>query len=161
DLAKLLADIRSAIAKVDPAAPQKMDQGLDQFRGMTGLDLQNDVLAPLGEQWAIYTDPNIAGPISFGAVVINSLRDPAKAERSLRRSAQDRADDLSDVAAHLRLCGFRRPVRRARAGDADSAAGRSSRPSRPGRRNFVGRRQGLAQSRRQPVPRQPDARQRS
>jgi prepilin-type processing-associated H-X9-DG protein len=82
DLAKFVASIKDAVGQMDPQAPQKIAQALDQFRTMTGLDLEKDVLAPLGDQWAVYTDPTVAGAYSFGATLVNKLKDPAKAEQS-------------------------------------------------------------------------------
>src|SRR5262249_28345265 len=80
DLSKVVANILEAAGRMDPQAPQKIAQVLDQFRTMTGLDLQKDVLAPVGDQWAIYTDPTVAGASMFGATLVNKLKDPAKAE---------------------------------------------------------------------------------
>jgi prepilin-type processing-associated H-X9-DG protein len=99
DAAKLLADIRATAAKLDPAAPGKIEQGLDRFRTMTGVDLQKDVLEPLGPQWAAYADPGVAGNYSIAFVLLNKLDDPAKAERSLSQLSLSLSNFLSGTVA--------------------------------------------------------------
>ncbi len=99
DLAKLLTDIRSGAAKVDPGATAKIDQALDRFRTMTGLDLQKDVLDPLGDQWAYYSGPGVAGAVSFSTVVVNKLDDPAKAENALAQLSRSATNMASGMMA--------------------------------------------------------------
>ena len=88
DPAKLLNDVRAAAGKIDPKSTKDIDEGLDRFRTMTGLDLQKDVLEPLGDQWACFSGPTVAGTFSFTTVLVNKLDDPAKAETSLAQLAR-------------------------------------------------------------------------
>ena len=66
---------------------------------MTNLDLQKDVLAPLGDQWVLYSDPNMAGSYSFTAVLMNRLRDAAKADTSLTQLARSVTGFISNFTA--------------------------------------------------------------
>ena len=66
---------------------------------MTNLDLQKDVLVPLGDQWVLYSDPNMAGSYSFTAVLMNRLRDAAKADTSLTQLARSVTGFISDSTA--------------------------------------------------------------
>ena len=99
DLAKTLGDVRSTAGKVDPTAPAEIDKGLDRFRTMTGLDLQKDVLEPLGDQWAFYSSPQVAGTFSLATCVVNKLRDPAKAESSLQQLSRAASNAMASVGA--------------------------------------------------------------
>jgi hypothetical protein len=85
DLAKLFDAIRTGVAQFDANAGRQIDEVLEQGRGMTGLDLQKDVLAPLGDEWAYYSDPTTGGKGFLGFTIVNRLRDPKKAEASLTR----------------------------------------------------------------------------
>jgi prepilin-type processing-associated H-X9-DG protein len=98
DGAKLLGAVRSTAGQIDPNSPANIDRGLDRFRTMTGLDLQADVLEPLGEQWAIYNDPTVGGSYTFSLVLLNKLDDAAKAEASLAQLARSLAITISGAA---------------------------------------------------------------
>ena len=98
DLAKTLGDVRSTAGKVDPTAPAEIDKALDRFRTMTGLDLQKDVLEPLGDQWAFYSSPQVAGTFSLATCVVNKLRDPAKAESSLQQLSRAATNAMAGAA---------------------------------------------------------------
>src|SRR4051794_14945896 len=84
DPAKFLTEIRTALGEVDPDFQVKFDQGLGAAKMyIFGKDLIKDLLEPLGEHWVIYDDPDLAGGGMFGAVIINQLDDPAKAQQGL------------------------------------------------------------------------------
>ena len=52
---------------------------------MIGLDVEKDLLAPLGDEWAYYSDPTTGGKGFLGFTLVNRLRDPKKAEASFVR----------------------------------------------------------------------------
>jgi hypothetical protein len=85
DVAELFGAARTGVAQFDADAGRQMDQGLEQVRGMIGLDVQKDVLAPLGDEWAYFSDPTTSGKGFLGFTVVNRLRDPKKAETSFVR----------------------------------------------------------------------------
>jgi prepilin-type processing-associated H-X9-DG protein len=99
DLARIIPAARDTAAKVDPNAPANIDQGLDRFRTMTGLDLQKDVFEPLGDQWAVYADPTVAGNFTLSLVLVNKLDDPAKADRAIAQLARSAGNFASGAAA--------------------------------------------------------------
>jgi prepilin-type processing-associated H-X9-DG protein len=78
-----MTESRAIAGRIDPNGPKQFDQKLEQFRSMTGVDLEKDIIAPSGDEWAIYTDPNIAGTMAFGATLISRPKDPAKLDQSL------------------------------------------------------------------------------
>ena len=83
DLARLVDVVRQVAGDIDPDAGAMIDAGLSQWSDMIKTDLRKDLLASLGDEWAYYTDPTIGGRGLAGFVVVNHLRDPAKAAASL------------------------------------------------------------------------------
>jgi hypothetical protein len=85
DIGKFVAAIRAGVAEFDPQAGHQVDAALDQVRQRIGLDIERDVLAPLGDQWAYYSDPLTGGKGFAGFTMVNRLKDPAKAEAAFVR----------------------------------------------------------------------------
>jgi prepilin-type processing-associated H-X9-DG protein len=85
DLGGFISAVRTAVGKVDPGAQQQFDQVVDQVNQTVGLDVQKDLLANLGDEWAYYTDPAVAGKGLLGITLVNRLKDPAKAEGALTK----------------------------------------------------------------------------
>lgn len=83
DLARMLDTSRTLVAKVDPSAAGRFDQGTQMASNMLGVDLVTQVFPSLGDEWAVYTDPGIGGSQPMGMVIASRLRDPAKAEAAL------------------------------------------------------------------------------
>lgn len=99
DPARLLAGVRATAGQIDPKSPANIDDALDRFRTMTGLDLQRDLLEPLGDQWIAYNDPSVGGSYSFSLALLNKLDDPAKAEQSLVQLGRAAGNFASGIAA--------------------------------------------------------------
>ena len=83
DAAKLLSELRAGVGKVDPGAQAQFDEGMAFVAQMIGMDVQKDVLDPVGDAWGFYVDPMIGGNGLQGLAVFNRLRDAGKAERAL------------------------------------------------------------------------------
>lgn len=83
DLNALFTEITNAVRAIEPRAGQEMDQGLAEIKQAIGLDLQADIIATFGQEWAMYMDPTVAGNGILGLTIVNRLRDPAKAEKAL------------------------------------------------------------------------------
>jgi len=84
DAAKALRTVREVVAKTDPEAGKQVDQALGAATLYVGRNVQNDVLEPLGTDWALYFSPTVAGTGLYGVVVVNKLDDPAKASQSMQ-----------------------------------------------------------------------------
>lgn len=82
DADKLVGDLRAAAIKVDPNAGQMFDQVLAEFKKQTEVDLRQDLLAALGDGWIAYNSQE-TGQGALGLVLVNPLRDAAKAEKAL------------------------------------------------------------------------------
>jgi len=83
DLGGIVQAIRNAIQQFDPETAQQFDQFFAQANAMLGVDLQKDLLDPLGNQWLLYTDRAVGGPGLLGMVVVNKLKDAAKVDAAL------------------------------------------------------------------------------
>ncbi len=77
DLQGLLADLHAALPKIDPTFPAAYAALLQAFRQHAGIDLEKDLLAPLGSPLITYRAPlddNAPPPL----VVILKIRDPQR-----------------------------------------------------------------------------------
>jgi hypothetical protein len=83
DLAKFVDTVRSVTAQIDPDTGQMLDGWITQADSMVGFDLRTDLLGAFGDEWASYSDPDVAGRGTMGVVVINKCRDPQKLASSL------------------------------------------------------------------------------
>jgi hypothetical protein len=108
DAGNFFKQVREFMGMVNPHDAAEMDRGLARFRATTGLDLQTDLLEPLGNQWLYYTDPAVGGSGLTGLVVINTCRDAAKLEKSLdalgdwlNRQANNQRPSLEDPAIRM------------------------------------------------------------
>jgi hypothetical protein len=88
DFARLVSTVRGAVKEFNPEVGAQVDAFLEQGRDAIGLDVEKDVLAPLGDEWAYYSDPTSTGKGMLGFAVVNRLRDPAKAQGSLAKLAE-------------------------------------------------------------------------
>lgn len=93
DLTRALAEIRGSIEKIDPGVRQQLDQTLANISQQLGLDIERDLIGAMGNEWASYMSPTVGGNNFLGAVGINRLRDPAKAEQALGK--------LTDIANNI------------------------------------------------------------
>jgi prepilin-type processing-associated H-X9-DG protein len=85
DLGGLVTMIRTAVTTFQPEAAAKIDQAIAQANQMVGFDIQKDLLGSLGNEWAYYNDASVAGNGVVGTILVNHLKDPAKAEASLTK----------------------------------------------------------------------------
>ncbi len=83
DLAGLYTKIRAGLGEFDPKLQQNFDSGVAEFNEQTGFDLHDDLLNPLGSQWALYLDPQVGGNGMLGYVLVNRLRDANRLEKTL------------------------------------------------------------------------------
>ena len=83
NIAKLIATIHTGVTQVDPNAGAMVDKVIGGVSLYVGRDFQKEVLEPIGEHWVAYSSPTIAGRGLLGAIVINKLADPKKAEQGI------------------------------------------------------------------------------
>ncbi|MFA7236286.1 MAG: hypothetical protein WC058_05425 [Phycisphaeraceae bacterium] len=78
DLTQLFDGLRTVVGQIDPENGRQFDATIKQFDTQLGMSIRDDVFGSLGDQWAWYTDRNVAGVGMLGMVAINPLRDPRK-----------------------------------------------------------------------------------
>jgi prepilin-type processing-associated H-X9-DG protein len=83
DPGRFITELREVVGAVDPEAQVKFDQGLGAAQMYLGKNLRTDILDPLGNQWAMYLAPDVAGNGITGVVIVNKLDDATKAEQGL------------------------------------------------------------------------------
>jgi hypothetical protein len=83
DFVKLLSMLRTIGGKFDPAAPDRINSGLEIANVVVGLNIEKDLIEPFGDEWLAYTAPTIGGVGPLGLVVVNRAHDAAKLEQSL------------------------------------------------------------------------------
>jgi hypothetical protein len=75
--------IHDAIGQFDPDAAQQVDQTIAQINSRAGLNLRRDLIGSLGDQWIGYSDKGVGGNGIMGMVLVNRLRDPARADSAM------------------------------------------------------------------------------
>jgi hypothetical protein len=82
DFQKLATEVRSAVTKIEPRAIPELERALNSVRNELGIDVEQDVIAPLGTEWVMYRAPvPDVGGLSW--VLMNKLRDPAAFTKTL------------------------------------------------------------------------------
>ncbi|HVX86503.1 MAG TPA: hypothetical protein VH253_17105 [Phycisphaerae bacterium] len=79
---RVLDDVRAAIVKINPQGGQQFDMVVRQAYAFTGVDVQKDLFASLGDTFAMYAVPDADGKITT-ITVANKAKDPAKLEQAL------------------------------------------------------------------------------
>lgn len=87
DAARLINEVKAAAGAVDPRGAQAVDMAMGATQVALAKNLLNDILAPMGEDWAMYCSPSVCGNGVLGLVVVNKLDDPAKAQASYPTAA--------------------------------------------------------------------------
>lgn len=91
DVGGLVDALRGMAGKLDERAADDFDEGMKQVNEALGLDVRQDILEPLGDEWAYYLAPGITGRGPLGVVVVNRLTDADKAQASWEK-LQERAN---------------------------------------------------------------------
>ncbi len=111
DLGRIMQEVRSAIQQADADTARKMEEGLAQINDKLELDLERDLLEPLGHQWALYTAQSVGGDGLMGLCIVNRLDNAAKVEQALwqlSRLANDAMKDVGDGEITLAFKEFER-----------------------------------------------------
>ena len=83
DAAQCLDVFRSFVGDVDNDARDAVDAVLKQASEAAGVNLEEDLLKGLGDQWVYYIDPHTGGRGTMGLVLVNHLKNSDKAEQAL------------------------------------------------------------------------------
>ncbi|QOV88450.1 DUF3352 domain-containing protein [Humisphaera borealis] len=80
DVAKLIAGVKKAVVEVEPGMAREIERAFGEASKAIGMDIEKDLLATLGDEWVYYVDPMTGGRGLGGIVMLNRLKDAAKAE---------------------------------------------------------------------------------
>lgn len=80
---KLFQEARRASKATDPAWGNAVAQGIGAMTLAIGANFEDDILAPLGDEWIVYNSPEVAGGDLFGTVIVNKLDKPLDAKTGL------------------------------------------------------------------------------
>jgi prepilin-type processing-associated H-X9-DG protein len=97
DLTRLMQEIRTGVAKADADTAKEMEQGLAQINDRLDMDLEKDLLEPMGDQWAFYAADRVGGDGLMAFCLVNKLDDPAKVDQSLWQLSQLANEAMKDV----------------------------------------------------------------
>jgi hypothetical protein len=92
----LLAEVRRIAGQLDPDAPEQIDEALAQAGGMFGIDVRQDVLAALGDQWQLVSAPSLGG-YGTGTVLSVSLEDSQKFAAAVEKATAPFAQGAGGV----------------------------------------------------------------
>ena len=112
DLAKSLATLGGVVRETDPDAGRQFDGFLAQLDQIYGGSVRDELLAPLGKSWVVYTSPTVGGSGVLGLVAVNKLADPAKAAAGLGKFATAANNALAGVlrGKEVRVAGRSAPA---------------------------------------------------
>ena len=79
---RILKEIRDAAGRVDDQAQRRIDTGLQGFTNFTGVDLQKDILANLGDEIVFYGTPDATGSSLKGFTLVCKAKDGAALEKA-------------------------------------------------------------------------------
>ncbi len=107
DMARLYAEIRKAVGKIDEEALEAFDNQLAQVKQQMSIDIENDICKALGPAWAWYVDENVGGATILGAVGVNQLRDPKAFDGAMKKVVallnQLAASEMADEEFKLQI----------------------------------------------------------
>lgn len=75
DFAGFIGVVRDIVTAANPEAGKMMGQGLGAVSMSLGRRVEGELLAPLGNQWALFTSPTTGGDGAVGMVAVNKLDD--------------------------------------------------------------------------------------
>ena len=83
DAEQFLTTIRQIAQETYPPAADMLDKGLGIATLSIGKNVETDLLQSLGNQWLLYTAPQIGGTSALGGVLVNKLADSLKGRQSI------------------------------------------------------------------------------
>jgi len=75
DGGKVLAEAREVLGQVDPESVKAITGALGQFKEMTGVDVEKELLPAVGDEWALYSAESLGGFLT-GTVLTGKIEDP-------------------------------------------------------------------------------------
>ena len=83
DLAAAYDALHDAVRQFDADSAAQVDDAINKANAIAGINLRRDLIGSLGDQWVTYADKTIGGTGVAGSVLVNRLRDPARADMAM------------------------------------------------------------------------------
>jgi hypothetical protein len=83
DFAAAFDALHDAAVTFSPENAGHVDDAVNQVNGQAGINVRRDLLGAIGDQWVTYSDRSIGGSGILGSVLVNRLRDPARADAAM------------------------------------------------------------------------------
>jgi len=87
------------IEKIDPAARANVTQGMGKIAKELGIDVQQDLLKPLGDVWCVYNSPAEGGLLVTGLTGVVQVRDHDRLQATLDKLTAPYRDSVEPSAA--------------------------------------------------------------
>lgn len=97
DLTNLLAAVRMVAGEFGPGAGQELDEALAEAKRQTGVDLEKDIIDPMGSEWAVYLSPMVGGTNVMGFALVNKADDAQKLKGALDKLAAQATKALAEA----------------------------------------------------------------
>lgn len=104
DLQRVISQVSEWMRDVEPQAAERFQGGLRELERLLGVSMEEDVLAAVGDVWALHTVPSSGGLVAGWTVTVD-LKDRAKAQEThqkLLEFAQSAFDQQGRRAPHIR-----------------------------------------------------------
>lgn len=88
NFARLYSEILAGLEKASPQIRPQAEQAIAMVNQMLGFDLEKDFLAAFGDQWVVYSAPQVGGSSIFGLVVVNPVNNAQRLSASLDQLEQ-------------------------------------------------------------------------
>lgn len=83
DLAKLYAEALRTVDRIDPDSRREFTRGLERAEQELGLNLQKDLLEPLGDTWMMYHAAGEGGALLTSLTAVGSVRDGKRLQATI------------------------------------------------------------------------------
>jgi len=109
DSSVVMTQTRAVLQKLDAKMAKEMDDGLADMREKTGVDLEKDILASLGDTWTVTTAPSQGGSLT-GLSASVTVKDAKKLQEAMdkleafykQRSTRPQENDGRQYHFHMR-----------------------------------------------------------
>jgi len=85
DINAALELLLSQSEKIDPSARANIRRGIDEVERGLDIDLQDDLLKPLGDVWCVYNSPGEGGLLVTGMTGVVQVKDHVRLEATLNK----------------------------------------------------------------------------
>lgn len=98
---RLFTEIQQALATLNPDWLADFEQGMQQANKAVGLNIRQDLINNLGDEWAYFADNSIGGEGLLGMVYANRPKDPAKVQKALDQLANSANQFLAKLTREI------------------------------------------------------------